>query len=724
MGKLKKAEKGNRKTAPLLFEIGCEEIPARMLEQAQEQLGELIRSRLNDGGLILDAEAPVRTYSTPRRLVVSVDNVLINQQDKEELVQGPPVRVAYDAEGRPTKAADGFAKKCGVKVEKLTRVSRDGGEYVVARKVSLGRPAKEILPELLTGVIEGLNFPATMYWLEKAGPRFVRPVRWILAQMGAGRETKGIKLEFAGVKSSNATLGHRKAGKRPAVVAGFRDYEGKLKKLGVLISPTARRSYLESNVNVIVEKIKVKLRKNKEIFDWIVNSTEYPQVLAGSFDKRFLALPEEVLVSVMEGHQKYITLEDAKDRLQPRFLAVLDYAKDAKGLIQRGHERVLEARFRDAQFFWEADQRVRLEARLEQLKGMTFHSRLGSYHDKVERLRRLGMWMIASPALQGKVTEEVHTQFLRALELCKCDLTTEMVKEFPPLQGKMGGLYAAAQEEPAGVGEAIYDHYLPVSTDGPLPRSLLGAVVSLADKLDNIVSGFTVGLEPTGSSDPFALRRQGNAIIKLIIEKDIVITLKEITYFHVKNINAKHEEATEAAPDSVLKFFEERLRFLLERHYGFRYDTVNAVLATGEIEPVDVYRRAKSLEGLRDSEYILPLSLAAKRIANILAKSAKASDWRDGEINPALIEDGAEEDLFSALQGVERDVKKRIEAGKYKSALERTAALRPLVDRFFDKILVMAEEPEVRQNRLRLLAGLDRLFSAVARFSELTTTYN
>ena len=707
--------------SPLLFEIGCEEIPARMLEDAREQLGSLLQSKFPEARLAPEEGLKVRTFCTPRRLVAHIPNLLMQQADQSEEIQGPSVRVAFDAKGHPTPAAEGFARKLGVNVQSLVRVQRgERGDYVAVRKVRRGKPALEILPELLERVIQGFGFPSTMYWLKKSGPRFVRPVRWILALLGEGKGAEVVAMEFAAVKAADFTHGNRKADGKPIRVRSFRQYDRILRKHGVMISTEDRRRALEEKIYVLLEKYNLKQIENIGLNSWIISSTEFPQPILGRFDRGFLALPRECLITVMEQHQNYIAVQDQDGRLEPFFIAVLDNTQDAKGLIRQGHERVLEARFRDARFFWETDQKIRFESRLDRLGNVTFQSDLGSYRDKIERMKALGRRLCED--LTGQGTGEGTENLLRALELSKCDLTTEMVKEFPSLQGIMGGLYAAAQGEPREVGDAIYDHYLPVTAEGPLPRSFLGVALSLVDKLDNVLSGFAVGLEPSGSSDPFALRRQGNGIIKLLVEKLITINLKEIAYYHINNLSIPPKKQADELLASLLRFFEERTRFLLEQFYGIRYDTVNAVVASGATEPVEIFRRARALEAIRASDYFVPLSMAAKRIANILSKSAKESDWTLGQVDPALLEPGPEQELYAEFQGVHHGVRERVRAGEFQAALERTVELRPRVDKFFDHVLIMAELREVRQNRLRLLAELDGLFSTVARFSEVVIT--
>jgi glycyl-tRNA synthetase beta chain len=455
------------------------------------------------------------------------------------------------------------------------------------------------------------------------------------------------------------------------------------------------------------------------LVDWVVNSTEYPAALLGNFDPRFLHLPREILVTVMRDHQKYFAVEDRQGKLLPHFITFLNVGGDRKGIIREGHERVLTARFADAEFFWDSDQRETLADRRERLARVTYQAELGSYADKVARMKAIAHEICAELENAQIFTPADTQNVLRALELCKCDLTTQMVQEFTELQGIVGGLYAAAQGEPKEVAEAIYDHYKPEGPEDRSPRTRIGAVVSLADKLDSVVGGFAAGKEPTGSSDPFALRRQGNGIVKVLVEHALPLSLKALIENAVTSTNVTWSRPQHEVFGSLVAFFEERLKYYLEAGRNLRYDTVRAVVAAGWENFADVTRRAEALEKIRRSENSAALSVAAKRIKNILAKSASAEDWQPGSIDPDLFEAGPEEQLFEAYVAVSDRAGKLSEAGEYEKALEAIADLRPAVDRFFDQVLVMAEDRALRQNRLRLLARLDDLFSRIAHFAEL-----
>ncbi len=727
----------NPESLPLLVEIGCEEIPARFLSSAQSDFGASLAKALREARLVA-SEAPdtvVQTYSTPRRLVAHALAVLDRQPDKMDDITGPPAKVVWDAEGKPTKAAQSFAQKNAVAVEDLVRITTPKGEYAAVRKTTKGLPAAQILSELLPSVILGLSFPKSMYWLAKAGPRFIRPIRWVLALLGEGKQAKVVSFRVAGVKASDRTFGHRALGRRPISVAGFEDFRTKLFQNHVEIDPSARREKIRTRLKAVLEEFHRELTgdpnwtggefqlravRDDSLEDWVINSTEWPTPQMGRFDDLFQAVPREVLITVMRDHQKYFAVENEHGVLQSRFVSVLNVESDSKGLIRAGHERVLQARFADALFFWNSDQKTLLRDRQQALEGVTYQAQLGSYAEKVRRMKNVAHEICA--LLEDQLVgfgDEQRQQVVRALELAKCDLTTQMVGEFPELQGVVGGLYARAQGEPEAVAQAIYDHYQPQSMEDPCPRSIIGAVVSLADKLDSVASGFAVGLEPTGSSDPFALRRAGNGAIKVFVEVALPISLRALVEKAINSLNVKWARPQVEVFASVVAFLEERLKYYLESVRSMRYDTVRAVLAAGLDVPVDAVRRAEALEKIRDSADFEALFVAAKRIKNILAKSAGEKDWEPGEVDPALLAAEEEKALAKAFGEVVETVENHRQEAHYEQALKSIAKLRQPVDRFFDKVLVMAEDANLRRNRLRLLGKLDELFSSVASFSEI-----
>ncbi|MBI1984330.1 MAG: glycine--tRNA ligase subunit beta, partial [Acidobacteria bacterium] len=494
---------------PLLVEVGCEEIPARFLEDAQTGFAKNLEAALREARLLGESEPSVESYSTPRRLLVRVPELLETQPDKVEEILGPPVHVGLDQNGKPTRAAESFAEKNGAKVKELRKVTTPKGEYLALKKTTRGQPAIDLLPGILTTAVTTLSFPKSMYWVGKSGPRFIRPIRWLLALLGEGKQARVVPFEIAAVKSGNQTYGNRTAGKNPITVQGLDDYSKKLRTAQVEFIPEQRLEWMMYEVKELLEGLSLRAVEDKWLEKWFVNSTEWPKPLLGQFDERFLRLPREVLVTVMRDHQKYFAVEDQQGKLQPRFVAILNRTDDSKGLIRQGHERVLAARFTDAEFFWDADQKVPLRDRREILEKVTYEAELGSYGEKIRRMRSLASLVCRLLESAGRLTPEQTKDVLESVQLSKCDLTTQMVQEFPELQGVVGGLYAGAQGENPQVADAIYDHYLPVGFEDRVPRGVVGAVVSLVDKMDSVAGGFAVGREPSGSSDPFALRRRG-----------------------------------------------------------------------------------------------------------------------------------------------------------------------------------------------------------------------
>lgn len=640
----------------------------------------------------------------------------MRQEDVTREITGPPKSIAYDQVGEPTRAAMSFAEKQGIPVSKLSIVNTPKGEYLSAKQVVIGRPAVQILAEVLPQAIQEISWPRSMYWTGARGPRFIRPIRWIVALL----DGKVIPFSFAGVQSGNHTDGHRFLGKKQIPVNSPADFEVKLKKNFVLCRPAARESKIATEIRALTSRRGLHTHEDAELLQLVAYLNEYPSVIVGDFDPAFLALPDEILLTVMRDHQKYFGLESRNGELAPHFLAVINLPKDPKGLVRAGHERVLRARFADAQFFWQTDQKVKLGDYLPKLAAVTYESRLGSYGDKVARMRALARWL-AEQWFSGGVSQADVAGSDRAAELAKCDLVTGMVGEFPELQGVVGGLYARAQGEPDDIAWAVYDHYKPLGLDDPLPRNLTGCAVALADKLDSLVACFAVGAVPTGSSDPFALRRAAQGIVKIILERKLPLSLSAAISAAAKALkeNAPRIDASEAVQKQVLDFLLERARYILRERRGFAYDEINAALAAGADDLVDAVDRVAAVKAIRNMKNFVPLAAAFKRIRNILEKSAAGIDKSKLVVQPDLLWEPAERELYNAAQqiGGEASLKKR--ARKYREALEAISGLRPAVDLFFDKVLVMVEDQNVRRNRVALLAGLLKEFSTIADFSEL-----
>ena len=708
-----------------LLEIGTEEIPARMIDSARAELarrvGDLLqRERLADS-------ASVESYSTPRRLAVLASGVAPAQPDVSEKLTGPSLKVAYK-DGAPTPAAEAFARKVNVSVDALEKITTPKGEYLAATVLKKGRPAAEIFAESLPKEIAGIYWAKSMYWRGKSAERFVRPVRWLVTLL----DGEVVPLEFAGIRAGDTSQGHRILSSGPLTIDRPADYVSKLAGGSVVVSSAEREQRIRKALDAATRTIpNARWREDKSLLDTVVNLTEFPSVVLGSFDPEFLALADEVLVTVMRDHQKYFALEDAGGKLLPHFLAVLNTSGDPDGLIRHGNERVLRARFNDARFFWETDQKIPLRDRVEMLKSVTFQKDLGSYYDKTLRVQKLGS-LIAETIRSAGSAARPGIIFKAAL-LCKTDLTTELVKEFTELQGIIGGLYARAQELdpilPAStveaIADAIYDHYKPESMDDSIPRSVEGGVLAIADKADSIAGMFALGLQPTGSKDPFALRRAANGIVKIIAEQKLPLPISKL--FADARVEYTGSEAERRFKhdfdfgDAVGKFMRERLEFYLRDARGFAYDVVNAVLAAGSDDVVDAIVRAEAVSDVRGSEDFASISVAFKRIKNILRQARETKKSIAEQLDPAALADEAEKHLATAIPGTALAVRQLREEKKYASALAQVSRLRQPVDAFFDKVMVMVDDERVRANRLALLRDLLSEFSTIADFSEIVT---
>jgi glycyl-tRNA synthetase beta chain len=699
------------KTLDLLFEIGCEEIPAGMLPRAEEELKVNLEKLLTAENLF-DGVA-VETFSTPRRLSAYVRGFPVKQLDVVNDVTGPPKSVAYDQAGEPTRAAVSFAEKQGIRLVDIFFVQTPKGEYLAAKQIKRGRTSEQILGEVLPRVIHDLSWPRTMTWTGLDGARFIRPIRWIVALLGG----KVLKFTFGGVAAGDATRGHRFLGSSEIRVRNFADYEKKLRANGVILRPADRSATIDRELAAHAKRGSYRLHKDTALLKLVTYLNEYPTVIEGGFDPQFLNLPDEILITVMRGHQKYFAVEKKNGELAPNFLAVINLAKDSKGLVRAGHERVLRARFADAQFFWAADQKCRLADYLPKLAKVTYESRLGSYADKVERTRAISRWLMEQWSSLG-IPHAHIADADRAAELAKCDLATEMVREFPELQGIVGGLYSRAQGEPNEIADAVYDHYRPVGLDDPIPRNLIGCGVSLADKLDSIVGCFAVGIIPTGSSDAYALRRAALGIVKVILDQKLPLAISLVVGIASNALLTypPHHPVAPAQESQVLDFILDRAKFVFRERAGFSYDEVNAVFRAGADDLVDAHKRLIALRAIRKSKNFEPLTVSFKRIRKIIEK---ANLKKNVSVKPELFENDAERELFAASREAAVQVQIEKKAGRYEQALDRIAGLRKAVDRFFEEVLVMADNEAVRNNRLSLLAELLREFTTVADFSEI-----
>lgn len=708
--------------ADFLLEIGCEEIPARMIDAASEDLASRVGQLLARESLA--SASVVSMLSTPRRLSVMA-SVNAAQQDASEQVTGPSASIAFK-DGQPTPAAHAFARKSGVDVSQLQRITTPKGEYVAANITKKGRAASEILAELLPKEINSIYWPKNMYW-RKRGELFVRPVRWLVAML----DGEVIPLEFDGVRAGNQSRGHRLLADHAVSISQAAAYDAAMAEAKVL-SREAREQRIRQQLDAAARTIPgARWRDDASLLNAVVNLTEFPSAILGSFDPEFLALPEEVLVTVMRDHQKYFALEDAGGKLLPHFLAVLNTDGDPDGLIRHGHERVLRARFNDARFFWQTDQKQSLLDRVPLLQKVTFQKDLSNYYDKTLRVQRLCSWLSEIVRQSGMEIRPgvVH----KAAILAKTDLTTELVKEFTELQGIVGGLYARAQELDEFVpkntrfliADTIYDQYKPMSMEDSVPRSVEGAVLSIADKADSIAGMFALGLQPTGSKDPFALRRQANGIVKTIAEHKLPFKCSELVQdarAGYRGSDAERKFGDSSTFDqSVRVFFRERLEFYLKDVQKYSYDVVNAVLAVGDDDVVDVLVRATAVKDVLHMPEFQAIGAACKRTRNILKQAAEKGIKTVDRFDYLPEAAHEEKQLAAYMDRTVPRVKALSKDKEYSEALMLLSTAREPVDAFFDKVMVMVDDERIRANRLALLQTLLKQFSTIADFSEIVT---
>jgi glycyl-tRNA synthetase beta chain len=700
--------------ADFLLEIGLDEIPARMIAGAEAELGRRVTELLTRERLLADG-AKVTTFSTPRRLAALAEGVLPGQADTEEQLTGPSWKVAFK-DGAPTPAAEAFAKKAGVAVDALEKLTTPKGEYAGAKVQRKGRGAAEILAGDLPKEVLAIYWAKNMYWRAGKPERFVRPLRWLVALL----DEAVVPLEIAGIAAGRVSRGHRILhGEKPVEIASAGGYVEALRPAKVIVEVGERRQLIRKALDKATRIVAgVRWREDEPLVETVTHLTEWPSVILGDFESEYLTLPEEVLVTVMRDHQKYFAVENAEGKLAPHFLAVLNTEVDAEGeaIIRHGNAKVLRARFKDAQFFWDFDQKVPLKERVESLKAVTFQKDLGSYHLKTEQNLIVAGRLASVVKAAGVAFDEAA--LLKATELAKTDLTTELVKEFTELQGIIGGLYARDQGLDETVAKAIYDQYTPASTEDAIPTTVEGQLLGLADRLQTITAMFGIGFKPTGSKDPFALRRAGNGIIKILAESDLELTLDGI-YPAIDPIL----KTSGPSFNVVQVFLIERVKSYLIEARGFAYDVVNAVTSPeftlGAENVRHTIARAEALTAVRGSEDFAAVSAAFKRIKNIL----RQAEEKKFEIGPA---DGAKlapeaRKLAAEAEALRPKVAKLREDRAYTEALSEIATLRPAVDAFFDKVMVLDNDPAVRGANLGLIASVLEGFSGIADFSEIVT---
>lgn len=687
----------------LLLEIGAEEIPAGYIRPALEALSEKLSRMLTDARI---AFGSVQTFGTPRRLAIEIQGVAERQTPLKTEVTGPPARVGFDEEGRPTIAAQKFAEKVGLPVGKIGVTETPKGKYLYALKTEKGKNAKTVLKEILPGVILSLPFPKTMKWGTLA-VEFARPIQTVLALLG----DQVIGFAIGNIQSGRRVLGHPFMAPGLVKLPDADRYRETLNSAYVMPDMEERRAVIREKVGWLAADMNGKVLPDEELLDIVTNLVEYPVPVVGKFDEKFLELPQEILITAMREHQKYFAVVREDGSLMPFFIAVNNTEARDMGLVAKGHERVLRARLEDARFFYTSDVAGSMDAWVEKLKGVLFQAKLGSVYEKVKRVQSMASYL-ADAAGEG---DSFRNQVSRAAWLCKADLVSQVVVEFPKLQGVMGRVYAEKGGEPAPVAAAIEEHYRPTHSGGALPETRAGALLALADKLDSICGCFSVGLVPTGASDPYALRRQGIGIVQIMLDQQLDFSLGEA----IKKSVALFQEGTdvEAVAGSVHAFLRDRIAHILAEQ-GFQRDVIAAVTAVSIDHLPHVWKRVNALENLKKVPDFDPLAIAFKRVVNIIRKS---EGFEARQVEPSLFAHESETALYQAAVDIGKRVAQHLTAGNFNQALLDIASMRTVVDNFFDGVLVMAEELELRNNRFALLTMVADLFAQIADFSRIST---
>lgn len=684
----------------LLLEIGTEEIPADFFPKVLTDMDTLIRREFDANRI---GYGEIVTYGTPRRLVLMVRNISEKQADQLIEKIGPAKRVSFDEDGKPTKAAIGFAKGQGIEISEIETVCTEKGEYICARKKVLGELTKEILPGILSRFILSLPFQKSMRWMD-LNIRFARPIHWILAMYGG----EALPFQLENIASGRKTRGHRFMSPGFFVVKDIDDYLSKLRENYVVVNQEDRRKIIIEEAEKAARTVSGRPLLIAELLEEVTYLVEYPTAVCGRFDQEYLKLPKEILITTMVEHQKYFPVADESGNLLPHFVTINNTLARNPEVVARGNEKVLRARLADARFFFQEDQKVSLDEHFKKLRKVTFHSLLGTSEDKVMRFRKLAAW------IADRIRPDLKTDVDRAAFLAKADLETQMVYEFPSLQGIMGREYALIACEKPDVAKAIYEHYLPVAAGGTLPETDIGSIVSIADKTDTISGFFGINQQPTGTADPYALRRQALGIINIILDKHYDIFLPDLVRESLELLAEKLKRPAEEALVEILEFFRGRFENKLSSQ-GHPYDIVDAVLARGVSDFVVSVEKIEAMEDFRKHPDFEPLTIAFKRVCNII------KNFQGGSVDPAMFETDAESDLYEAFMEIRDKALDLMGNRDFKSCLTEIARLRGPVDRFFESVLVMAEDEKIRNNRLSLLSAISSLFYGIADFSKLVT---
>ncbi len=692
----------------LILEIGTEEIPALFLEKCRQDLDGILKGELSDKGIEFES---INIFYTPRRISVRISGLERKQKDRTIESFGPPKRIAFDQSGEHSKAALGFAKSQNVDPSELLLVKRDSGEFLCVRKTIKGRKTSSVLKEILPAAICSIPFRKSMRW-GSGRTTFARPIRWIAAIYDGGP----VKFNIEKITSGDRSFGHRFTSKKSFRITSWENYVKTLRKNDVMLDPGERKEFIRKNTEAASKKIGGRIKEDPELLETVANLVEHPSVLVGRFEDEYLYLPEEVLISVMKNHQKYFPVYSNKTgKLLPSFIFVCGTPTGSANVVIKGNERVIKARLNDAQFFFSEDTKQKLSAYTKELENMVFLSDVGNYRSKIERMKTLAAHISPDSDLK------------RAAELSKSDLATQMVFEFPELQGIMGKYYSLLSSEKKAVGIAIEEQYMPLTRSGDLPKTKVGALLSIVDKADNICSCFIADLAPTGSSDPYALRRQTLGIIRIAIEKKLDISLSDILEQNIKLVFDSMEErkaravkmSEEQIKKSILGFFSERFRNMATE-LGYRKNIVESVISADFDNPLDAYRRINVLEKFAKRKDFETLATSFKRVFNI-AKTKPSCP-----IKEELFVEKAEKDLLKALVKVKTrfseklpENHKALKQTEYLSLLGSIKTLAEPIDRFFDAVMVMDKDEKIKNNRLALLSEIKDQFFMIADFSKI-----
>ena len=696
----------------LLLEIGAEEIPAGYIDPALKAMAANLLQKLDNARIDHGA---VKTYGTPRRLAVEVADVAEKQKSLSTDVLGPPVKVGFDADGKPTMAAHKFAEKVGVKVERLKVQDTEKGAYLSAKVTERGLATGTILKTILPEVILATPFPKSMRWADLE-ISFARPIHSIVALLG----DRAIPFSIEILKSGRYTQGHYFMAPKKIKLRDADSYVEQLREAQVLVDIEERRQAVVEEINRAAKEAGGRILPDDELIDIVTNLVEYPFATIGRFDEEFLSVPDEVLITAMREHQKYFAIIDANDKLMACFVAVNNTRTKDMDLVATGHGRVIRARLADAQFFYRGDVDVSFDPWVEKLHGVLFQAKLGSMHAKAQRVQKIAEF-IADDAIQQKQADtSLKANAARAALLCKADLVSQVVVEFPKLQGVMGRVYAGVAGEPADVATAIEEHYRPTRSGGALPQTLCGSVVSIADKIDSVCGCFSAGLKPTGASDPYALRRQGIGIVQILLAQDLALSLRALIGKSLSLFAAQQDVDEAAVTQEVYTFIKNRIAHLLAEE-GFSKDVISAVVEVSIDHVPYTWSRVRALEALKARPDFESLVIGFKRVVNIIKKAGYAVTGEKGAVDTGRFQHASEGALYEAYQTLDAKVADEIKQGQFEQALLDIASLKDTVDSFFDDVMVMTDDLQVRENRLALLGLIASMFGQFADFSRLAT---